>query len=136
VVIATLLFSFLLGVGFLLLVVPGILVGLAYWLYVPAIVVEKKSIGDSLSRSAQLTKGRRWTAFGLWLVFTIASQVVTNVLDNVARGAGGGEWVWVVEYVWQAAATAFSAVMIAVSYYYLRVDKEGVAIDEIAAVFD
>ena len=42
----------------------------------------------------------------------------------------------VLAYVWQALFTAFSAVMTAVSYYYLRVDKEGVAIDEIAAVFD
>jgi hypothetical protein len=42
----------------------------------------------------------------------------------------------VLAIVLQAAVTAFIAVMTAVSYYYLRVDKEGVAIDEIAAVFD
>jgi hypothetical protein len=32
--------------------------------------------------------------------------------------------------------TAFAGVMVAVGYYYLRAEKEGIIIDDIAKVFD
>jgi hypothetical protein len=136
VVIASVLFGLLVGVGFIFVIIPGVLVWLAFWLYVPAIVVEKRGIIESLKRSGFLTKRRRWAAFGLWLVVVIASMVVSMLLTTLSVSAIGATGTTVVMYVWQAVATAFMAVMTAVSYYYLRVDKEGVAIDEIAAVFD
>jgi hypothetical protein len=135
VVIASVLFSLVVGVGWLLLVVPGVLMWLAFWLYIPVIVVEKSGILESFSRSAFLTKGRRWTVVGLWVVVGIAWQIVSTGLTKVSLAAPG-EWSSVVLYAWQAAATAFGAVMTAVSYYCLRADKEGVAIDDIAKVFD
>jgi hypothetical protein len=136
VIVASLLFSFLVGLGFILLVVPGVILLLACWLYVPVIVVEKRGIVESLRRSAFLTRGRRWRMFGLWLVVGIASNLSTTVLEKVAAAVIGDWGGAVVYYVWYSATTAFMAVMTAVSYYYLRADKEGVAIDDIAAVFD
>jgi len=136
VVIASVLFTLLLGVAFILLVIPGFLVWLAFWLYVPAIVVEKRGIIESFKRSGFLTKRRRWAAFGLWLVVVIASGAVSLLLTKLSVAAIGASGSTAVLYVWQALATAFTAVMTAVSYYYLRVDKEGVGIDDIAAVFD
>ena len=135
VMIASLLFSILTGIGFILLVVPGVMLWMAWWLYIPVIVVEKRGIVESLKRSAFLTAGRRWRMFWLWVVVTIASQLASAVLQKVSAAAIG-DWGGVVIYVWYAATTAFTAVMTAVSYYYLRVDKEGIAIDDIAAVFD
>jgi hypothetical protein len=136
VVIASVLFTLLAGVAFILLIIPGFLVWLAFWLYVPAIVVEKRGIIESFKRSGFLTKGRRWATFGLWLVVGIASIVVSMLLTALSVSTIGASGSTVILYVWQAAATAFVAVMTAVSYYYLRVDKEGVAIEDIAAVFD
>jgi len=136
VVIASVLFGLLVGVGFIFVIIPGVLVWLAFWLYVPAIVVEKRGIIESFKRSGFLTKGRRWTAVGLWLVVVIASAAVSMLLTRLSVPAIGASGSTVVLYVWQAVATAFTAVMTAVSYYFLRVDKEGVAIDEIAKVFD
>src|SRR5205823_4331074 len=135
VMVASLLFSLLVGLASLLLVVPGVTVWLTCWLYIPVIVVEKRGIAESLKRSAFLTRGRRWRMFGLWLVVIIASQLSTTVLEKVST-AVIGDWGAVIVYVWYSATTAFTAVMTAVSYYYLRADKEGIAIDDIAAVFD
>jgi hypothetical protein len=136
VVAASLVFGVLIFLGMALFVIPGILIWLAYLLFVPAIVVEKRGIVDSFNRSAFLTKGRRWAIFGAWLVFGVVSMLGMGLLMVVAQLASSGIVLAVVGYVWEALITAFSAVMTAVSYYYLRVDKEGVAIDEIAAVFD
>ena len=136
VVVASLVFGILIVLGMVLFVIPGILIWLAYLLFVPAIVVEKRGIIDSFNRSAFLTKGRRWAILGAWLVFGVVAMLGLALLMVVARLVSSGIALLVLAYVWQALITAFSAVMTAVSYYYLRVDKEGVAIDEIAAVFD
>jgi len=42
----------------------------------------------------------------------------------------------IVEYVTSAIVTAFSAILVAVGYYYLRAEKEGVDVHAIAQVFD
>ena len=82
------------------------------------------------------------SAFIALILFLLLTQVLgvfsigLALLMVVARLVSAGIALLVLAYVWQALITAFSAVMTAVSYYYLRVDKEGVAIDEIAAVFD
>jgi hypothetical protein len=42
----------------------------------------------------------------------------------------------IVRLVWTAVWTAFYAILVAVAYHDLRVAKEGVATDQIAAVFE
>ena len=135
VVAASLVFSLMVVLASILVVIPGVLVWVAYWLYVPAMVVEKRGIMESFKRSADLTRGRRWTVVGLLLVFNIASLLVSSGLTRVLQSAMGG-WTSGALYISDAAMMAFDAVMTAVSYYCLRADKEGVGIDEIAAVFD
>jgi hypothetical protein len=132
---ASLVFSVMVSLASIMLLIPGVLIWLAYWLFVPAIVVEKRGIMESFTRSAFLTRGRRWKVVGLWLVIVIASQLVSSGLINVLRSAMGG-WSAGALYVADAATMAFEAVVTAVSYYYLRADKEGARIDDIAAVFD
>jgi hypothetical protein len=117
------------------LLIPGVLIWLAYWLYVPAIVVEKRGIIESFRRSSFLTRGRRWRVVGLWLVVGVAWLLVSSGLTRVLASAMGG-WSFGALYISDAAVTGFCAVATAVSYFYLRVDKEGVGIDDIAAVFD
>jgi hypothetical protein len=135
VVIASLAFSLIVSLASILLLIPGVLIWLAYWLYVPAIVVEKRGIIDSFRRSAFLTRGRRWRVVGLWLVAGVASLLVSSGLTRVLLSATGG-WRFGALYISEAAMTAFYAAATAVSYYCLRADKEGVGIDDIAAVFD
>jgi hypothetical protein len=131
----SLVFSLMVILASILLVVPGVLVFAACWLFIPAIVVEKRGIIESIRRSAYLTRGRRWVVLGLLLVVGIASLLVSSGLTRVLQSAMGG-WTSGALYISDSAMMAFDAVMTAVSYYYLRADKEGIAIDDIAAVFD
>src|SRR5215470_13608494 len=121
VVVASLVFGVLIVLGMVLFVIPGILIWLAYLLFIPAIVVEKRGIIDSFNRSAFLTKGRRWAILGAWLVFAVVAMVGFALLVVVAQLVSSSIALAVLAFVWQALFTAFSAVMTAVSYYYLRV---------------
>jgi hypothetical protein len=51
--------SLLIGLGFMLLFIPGVLFFLMYIAVAPLIVLENKSVGDSFVRSAQLTRNQK-----------------------------------------------------------------------------
>jgi hypothetical protein len=83
-------------IGFILLIVPGIVLLLMWAVAVPALVVERIGILDALRRSAELTKDSRWKILGLFLVLLIAYWVVSAILGTVgvkmygaATAAGG-----------------------------------------------
>jgi hypothetical protein len=122
--------------GAMLLIIPAFILMVMWYVAVPVCVVERTGPIASLSRSRELTKGFRWKLFGLLLLVMIISGVGGNVLPIVG-GALAGFWGQIaVQLVWQGLAQAFGSVLIVVTYYYLRVAKEGMDIERIAAVFD
>jgi hypothetical protein len=122
--------------GLLLLIVPGIMLMVMWYVAVPVCVVENAGADQGLRRSAALTKGLRWKVFALLLLFYVLNVAGGESLASVAR-TWGTYWVQIAtEVVWQGLSNGFGSVLIAVAYYYLRVAKEGVDVDQIAAVFD
>ncbi len=65
------------GIGFLLLIIPGIIIWLALTLVYPVAVLEKRSVIDTLSRSWNLTKGRQ----GLIFLASIAVAIFTWIIE-------------------------------------------------------
>jgi hypothetical protein len=63
--------GFLVVLGCLALIVPGVLLAVRWSLAVPALVLENKDIGDAMSRSSELTEGNRGRVFVIWLLFVI-----------------------------------------------------------------
>jgi hypothetical protein len=122
--------------GLVSLTIPGIFLMVIWYVASAACVVEKRGVLKSLKRSRELTKGYRWRILALMLVIMLAS-VMTAGLTAAAQAAGAGTWGQIaVEFVWMGLSGGFSAVLIAASYYYLRVVKEGADAGQIAAVFD
>ncbi|MDP0959003.1 hypothetical protein Q6334_28190, partial [Klebsiella pneumoniae] len=53
------------GLGYLALIVPGVIISVMWSVASPAVVVEKRGVLESLQRSRDLTRGYRWNVFGL-----------------------------------------------------------------------
>jgi hypothetical protein len=129
-------YGFLLGLATLLLVIPGIILYLRWWVFIPAMVVEGEEPKQSFQRSVALTEGRRWAIFGLTaLIFVVEIAAVIGLATGLTMAAG--------EFIADIAVTllailftAFASVAAAVGYYHLRAEKEGVVIEDIARVFD
>lgn len=130
------LFTLGMTLGLILLVIPGIILMVMWYFAVPACVVESTGPIRSLGRSRELTKGYRWKIFALVIIVAIVNIIGGQVLTVVATGLGGIWGYFAASIVWQGIAGGFGAVLIAVAYYYLRVAKEGVDVDQIASVFD
>lgn len=130
------------GVGFILLLVPGIMLATSWLVVVPAYVVEKPGIFEAFSRSAALTKGHRWAIFGLMLIFGFAVLLINlgvrpllglSLFSNSQNIPIG---FLAFNAVLQAVTLVISATGTAVAYYLLRTGKEGVGPAELAAVFE
>jgi uncharacterized membrane protein len=88
----------------------------------------------SLSRSAALTKGNRWRIFGLMLlVFLISGGIALAARPMQTHLGTVGV---IIAYVATGVAEAFKNTVYAVQFYDLRVAKEGIGTERIAAVFD
>lgn len=68
--------SLLISLGFLLLIVPGVMLAVRYALLDPAVVLEDKGIAASRARSIALTAGRRWEIFGVSVLFFLGLIMV------------------------------------------------------------
>ncbi len=121
------------GLGAALFLVPGIIVACMLYVAVPACVIEKKGVIESMSRSAALTKGYRWQIFGLVLLVAVIALAGAFVLTRIS---GPGPIGQILGFFWQVVLTAFGAVLAAVIYHDLRMAKEGIDLHTLANVFD
>lgn len=125
----------------LLLVVPGLILAIRWSVALPVQVVEGGRLRASLGRSAELTKGRRWAIFGLWMVFVVAYLLV---LLTVLALANGGSFALVglttspvvrllILPILAPISNVIGAAGVAAIYYELR---GGAVMEGVAAVFD
>jgi hypothetical protein len=119
----------------LLLIIPGIMAGCRYWCAVAVTVVEGKGANDSIARSTELTDGYRWHIFGIFVLLMIAALLAGGAIGAALMAMGPGPARYG-EIAVEALVGSLSAVIYSVGYYTLRVVKEGIDIQELAAVFD
>ena len=128
----------LVGIGFILLIVPGLFLFVMYFVAMPVAVVERPGVFASLGRSAELTKGHRWPMLFVFILMIAIAFAITFVESFVLEvfSSLGYPVTLVVDAVVQSFLAAWFAIIPAVAYFNLRYVKEGVDINEIAAVFD
>jgi hypothetical protein len=107
-----------------------------WFVAVAACVVERRGPFAAMGRSKQLTKGYRWRIFGLILLLFVVSLMASGLIELILRPVGGTILTFLVTLAWTAIWGAYYAISVAVSYHDMRVAKEGVDIEQIAAVFD
>lgn len=67
--------------GSMLLLIPGLIFGLACTVALPAVAVEKRNPIEAIRRSLQLTKGRLWAIFGYGLVIVLPLAGIALVIE-------------------------------------------------------
>ncbi len=130
------------ALGIVLLIVPGVLIGLAWIVAIPVIVVERTGVFGSFARSAALTRNHRGSIFGLfvvyWLVLTVLAALVGVLTVGLGMTASGGRSIAAVipTAILSGVIGLVGATGIASIYYELRNIKEGIGPDALASVFD
>jgi hypothetical protein len=75
--------------GFLLLVVPGIILLVIWSVASPALVAEDLGVFEAFGRSRYLTKGARWRVLGLGILMLVIFWALSAMLGVVLYAGGG-----------------------------------------------
>lgn len=123
-------------VGFLLLVVPGVIALLRWFVLVPTLVLERGSVDGALRRSWNLTDGHMGRIFGIFLLimcigFAVGMLVVlpfTALMIFASPGTAGSGFSQAVMQLLQYGANVLvlpvQSIITVLIYYDLRVRKE------------
>jgi len=82
------LFGVIVALGFIALVVPGVILAIMFCLALPVLVIENKGVLESMRRSRELV-GHRWgKTFVTFLVLGVAVFVATEIVNVVSAPFG------------------------------------------------
>lgn len=114
--------------GIFALIVPGIFVYVVWYFAPQVLVVERKAIPGSLSRSYHLVKDCWWRVFGLLLAFTLIAQfpllAISLPLDRFAEATDSAVWHLVGRMLTDAPLLSFTALSGTLLYFDLRARHE------------
>jgi MFS family permease len=77
------------GIGLLLLVVPGLILLTIWSLVIPVIVLERTGVLESFGRSRELVRGHAWRVFAIIVLLGIVQAILSSILRAVLSEAIG-----------------------------------------------
>lgn len=145
VVWASIALGFVIGIGLILLIVPGIYFMGKYGLMVPAVVLENKKVGEGFSRSDALTKnavGRVLVIYFLtWILVMVisagAGALLTLAAPSLAKAAGtvtAQVVQQVLSTIVNTVVTPIMSIALTLAYYDQRVRKEAFDIENMMSL--
>jgi hypothetical protein len=83
--VAGILAGFAIGIGLLLLIVPGLFLLTIWAVLAPVIVIERSDAMSSFGRSRELVRGHGWQVFSVIVVLFLLQFLVTAVIQAIAN---------------------------------------------------
>ncbi len=120
------------GIGFLLLVIPGIYLMFAFLLIWQVMVIEKRAGWDALKRTRELSSGSLLRIFAVYFVGLLVMSVISTGLSFATMSIP--ILALVVSALTQAIMTAYLAATLVVLYFDIRCRKEAFDLEHLAGV--
>jgi hypothetical protein len=117
-VAVSILFGIAVGIGFVLLIVPGLILLVIWSVVAPVTVLERPGVFAAFGRSRELVRGNGWNVFGvILLVFLIV--VVVGVAAGVVASGLGSVGRALIQWAVNAALAPVTALSASVLYFAL-----------------
>jgi hypothetical protein len=113
------------ALGFLALVVPGILLALRWSVVAQAAAIEQQGWLPALRRSGQLTRGHYWHIFGLLFVTGLLTAVLTRAAAAIPPGSSSGAGAVALGIAVHTLTASFAALTLALLYFDLLARLDG-----------
>jgi len=112
--------SVVIYLGFLALLIPGLLLSLRWAVVTQVAAIEHESVSASIRRGGRLTAGHYWHAFGVLLVVDAITLAVTLGARTLPLGSSSGVAAVVVGIAVFSLLASFTALTLALLYFDLR----------------
>lgn len=129
VLLVAILVGIVVGVGFLLLIIPGFIFLVFLSVSEPALIVENRRGTEAMSRSWNLVRGHFWHA----LVVILVAAIITGVIQGILSAIGGDNWfvAWIFTAIAQIITAPFTALVTVLLYLDLRARTEALTADRL-----
>jgi hypothetical protein len=118
-VVAGILAAIGIGIGILLLVVPGLFLLTIWSMVVPVIVIEGRSAGESFTRSREVVRGNGWSVFGLILITFLIVAIASAVIRLIFAPLPDFLDTWLGSLVAHSLTVPFAAAALVTAYFQL-----------------
>ena len=107
------------GIGLILLIIPGLYLLTIWSMVIPVVVIESRSAGEAFGRSREVVSGNFWSVFGLiivtFLLVAIASLVVRLIFSPLPNFIE----VWLGSLLADSLTVPFAAAALTTAYFKL-----------------
>ncbi len=139
----TLLEGLIIGLGFLAFVIPGIYLALALSMAGQALIVERKRVGESISRSFFLTKGKKLEILGFWLILFLFNYIIREIMRTLFEMIGRIDAVvqtkiiliYAIAHLTDILITPIGSCVFILVYFNLKIEKEGFDLEHLVDQF-
>jgi hypothetical protein len=107
------------GVGILLLIVPGLFLLTIWSMLVPVIVIEGRAAGESFTRSREVVRGNGWSVFGLIIITFLLVGIASAVIRLVFAPLPDFLDAWIGSLVAHSLTIPFAAATLTTAYFHL-----------------
>jgi hypothetical protein len=107
------------AVGFILLIIPGLILMVIWSVVAPVTVLERPGVFAAFGRSRELVRGNGWNVFGV-IVVVFLSVVVVSVAAGLLAGSLGSVGRALVQWALDSALAPITALSASVLYFALR----------------
>lgn len=121
--------------GFILLIIPGIVLSLAWLVVVPAMVTERLGVMDSIRRSNALTGNARGQILGLSVAVGLMGWLIAWLVGMIVDAVGVSVVTLVANPMLQVVIGLVNSALAVAIYQELRWNKEGAPADRLVEVF-
>jgi hypothetical protein len=131
VLLISILVGLVVAVGFILLIVPGVIFLTMLAVAIPSLIVEDRRGTDAMGRSWNLVKGSFWHVLGTIVV----AAIITGIIGSILGLLGGSNWFlqWIFGSIAQIITAPFTALVAILLYVDLRVRHENLTGDQLRA---
>jgi hypothetical protein len=84
----SLLFAVGVGIGFVLIIIPGLFLMTIWAVVAPVTVLERPGIFEAFGRSRELVRGNGWNVFGVIVIMYVATVAISIVAAAIAAPLG------------------------------------------------
>ena len=115
------------GIGFLLFVIPGLILVTFWAVIAPVIVVERSGVFAALGRSRELVRGNGWQVFGVIFVVFIITGIASAILGAIGASISDSVGMRILANLIASTVTAPIAALAAATIYFRLLAIKGEA---------